>query len=63
MGELDQVVPELVELRPVEPELVPKLQPLCVGQVPPAEERRDRIRLDDSEEEEVEDEDERQRPQ
>ena len=63
MRELDEVVPELVELRPVEPELVLELVALRVGQVASAEERADRIRLDDPEEEEVEDDDEGKRPQ
>ena len=63
MRELDEVVPELVELRPVEPELMLELGALGVGQVPSTEERADRVRLDDPEEEEVEDDDERQRPQ
>ena len=62
MRELDEVVPELVELRPVEPELMLELSPLGVGQVASAEERADRVRLDDPEEEEVEDDDERKRP-
>ena len=42
MGELDEVVPELVELRPVEPELMSELGALRVGQVTTPEQRRRR---------------------
>ena len=63
MGELDEVVPELVELRAVEAELVLELVTLRLGQAASAKERAHRIRLDDPEQEEVEDDDERQRPE
>ena len=52
---------ELVALRAVEAELLRQLLALLLGEVPPAEEVRDRIRLDHPEQEEVEDDDEEQR--
>src|SRR5262249_13755734 len=61
--ELDEVLPELVELRPVEPELVTEGVALGIRQVAAAEERGNRVRLDDPEQEEVEDDDEDERPE
>ena len=54
---------ELVELGPVEPELLRELGALRVGQVAAPEQRSPPGRLDDPEQEEVEDDDEGERPQ